>query len=366
MTSNTIGSIFPETTYGSLTQLVANTDTAYDLVTKLSDQASSGLISSSYAGLGEEAATSLSLRPELSELSTWQTNIDSATSTMDVQQTALSQISSIASSFYTQVNSLNSLDADEIPTIAADAQSALRQVANLLDTQDGGVYVFAGQDSGNAPVPDADNILNSGFYTQIATAVSGLAANGAAATTASTLSIAESNAAGTSPFSAALSQPSAALADYRQTVQVGEGTTVAVSIVASANASVTSTGTSTTGSYMRDIMRALATIGSLSGSQVTDSTDFNALVSDTASSLQDALTALNQDAGVLGDQQTQLSTTQTTLADVSTSLQSQVSDAEDVDMAQVSTELSNAQTRLQASYDLLSDMKGLSLAAYLT
>jgi flagellar hook-associated protein 3 FlgL len=365
MTNNTIGSTFSETTYGSLTQLVANTDSAYDLVTKLSEQASSGLISTSYAGLGAGAATSLSLRPELNNLSTWQNNIDSATSTMDVEQTALSQISSIASSFYTQVSSLNSLSADEISTVAADAQSALQQVAELLDTQDGGVYVFAGQDSGNAPVPDPDNILNSGFYTQIATAVSGLATNGAAATTASTLSTASSNATGTSPFSAALSQPADELTDYRKTVQVGEDSTVAISIVASSNAYVTSTGTSTTGSYMRDIMRALATIGSLSSSQVSDS-GFNDLVDDTATSLKNALTALNQDAGVLGDQQTQLSTTQTTLAYVSTSLQSQVSSAEDVDMVQVSTELTNAQTKLQASYDLISDMKGLSLAAYLT
>jgi flagellar hook-associated protein 3 FlgL len=116
-------------------QLVANTDSAYDLVTKLSEQASSGLISTSYAGLGAGAATSLSLRPELNNLSTWQNNIDSATSTMDVEQTALSQISSIASSFYTQVSSLNSLSADEISTVAADAQSALQQVAELLDTR---------------------------------------------------------------------------------------------------------------------------------------------------------------------------------------------------------------------------------------
>jgi flagellar hook-associated protein 3 FlgL len=365
MTSNTIGSTFSAASYGSLTQLVANTDNAYDLVTKLTDQSSSGLISTSYAGLGAGAGVSLSLRPELNNLSTWQNNIDSATGTMDVEQTALGQISSIATSFYTQVESLNSISADEIPTVAADAQNALTLVANLLDSTDGGVYVFAGQDSSNAPVPDPDDILNSGFYTQIAAAVSGLAANGAAATTASTLSIAASNAAGTSPFSAALSQPASLLADYQQTVQVGESSTVAISIVASANAYVTSTGASTTGSYMRDIMRALATIGSLSSSQVSGN-GWEDLVGDTATSLQDALTALNQDAGVLGDQQTRLSTTQTNLADISTSLQSQVSDAEDVDMAQVATELSNAQTKLQASYDLISGTKGLSLAAYLT
>jgi flagellar hook-associated protein 3 FlgL len=365
MSSNTIGSSFYATDYGSMTQLVANTDSAYSLVTKLTDQASGGLISTSYAGLGAGAGTSLSLRPELNKLSAWQSNIDSATGTIGVEQTALSQISSIASDFYTKVESLNGISADEMPTVAADAQQALQQVANLLDTQDGGVYVFAGQDSSNAPVPDPDNILTTGFYTQISTTISDLASNGAAATTANTLAIASSNDSGTSPFSAALSQPADELSDYQQTVQVGENSTVAISILASTNSYVASTGTSTTGSYMRDIMRALATIGSLSSSQVSDS-GFDDLVDDTATSLQNAVTALNQDAGVLGDQEAQLSTTQTTLADVSTSMQSQVSNAEEVDVAQVSIQLSDAQTQLQASYELVSAMKGLSLAAYLT
>ena len=67
------------------------------------------------------------------------------------------------------------------------------QVAELLDTQDGNTYVFAGQDTTNPPVPDPDSILSSGFYTQIAAQVDALGTQGAAATIANTLSIAGSD-----------------------------------------------------------------------------------------------------------------------------------------------------------------------------
>ncbi len=56
------------------------------------------------------------------------------------------------------------------------------------------------------PVPDPDNILSTGFFSQISSAVAGLTTNGAAATIASTLATASSNAAGISPFSGYMSQ----------------------------------------------------------------------------------------------------------------------------------------------------------------
>jgi len=198
--------------------------------------------------------------------------------------------------------------------------------------------------------------------TQIAAAVGGLAGSGAAATASATLAVASSNAAGTSPFSAYLSQPATALA--RPTVEIGTGQREPIGLLASANADVTSTGTSTTGSYMRDLMRALATIGSLSSLQV-GAAGFGALVQDTQASLGNAITAMNTDAGVLGDRQTALTQTQTTLAGVTTALQGQLSNAQDVDTAKTLTALSQTQTQLQASYQLIAQMKGLTLVAYI-
>jgi flagellar hook-associated protein 3 FlgL len=351
--------------YGLLGQLIANSTTVRERLNTLTLQSSSGLISSSYAGLGSGAAISLRLQPVIAQQTAWSQNIAAAASQMDVAQTSLTQISSIASSFYAQINNLNGLNSSNIDSIAASARSALQQMAGLLDTQDGDVYVFAGQDSQNPPVPSPDTILQSGFVTQITAAVGNLASNGAAATIADTLSIASSNAAGTSPFSAALSQTAPNLQSFRPSVQVGEGQSVPIGIVASANADIPSTGGSTTGSYMRDIMRGLATLGALSSSQ-SQSGDLNTLVSDVQTSLGDAITALNSDAGVMGNRQAQLTTTQTNLADVSTALQGQISNVQDVDMAATLSKLSQVQTQLQASYQMIANIQGLSLTKYIT
>jgi flagellar hook-associated protein 3 FlgL len=331
----------------------------------LTQQAGDGYVADTYAGLGDGAATTaLSLTPQINSLKAFQNNIAAADTSLGVTQTALSQISAIASNFRSQLANLGGIGSTEIDSVASDAQTALQQVANLLDTTDGSGYVFAGQDIENPPVPNADGILSSGFYTQIQAAVAGLAANGGDATTASVLAIASSNATGTSPFSAALSQPAAALANFVPLVANGPGQVTAIGIVASANANVVSLGTETTGSYMRDILASIATIASMSSSQA-DTPGFTTVVTNLSTTLTGAITALNQDAGVLGDRQAALQTQATGLSDVQTALQTQVSNVQDVDMAQTLSQLTQVQTRLQASYQLISGLQSLSLAKYL-
>jgi flagellar hook-associated protein 3 FlgL len=351
------------TGYGLLGRLIANSASQRQQLDTLTAQAASGKIADTYAGLGSGAAVSLNLRPAIANIGVWQGNIDAATGRLGTTQTAMTQIQSIVADFRAQLNNLNGLSsATDVDTIAAKARSALAQVGNLLDTQDGGVYVFAGQDTANPPIPSPDTITSSGFYTQIATAVSGLAASGAAATAAATLAIGTSNAAGTSPFSAYLSQPAANLS--APIVQVGMTDTRAAGLFASANTGVTSTGGSTTGSYMRDTLRALATIGALSGSQA-GTAGFMDLVRDTQTSLVGAGEAMAGDAGVMGDVQASLTSHGSHLTDMITALTAQAGTAEDVDMAATLSNLTQAQTRLQASYQLIAAANGLSLAKFL-
>jgi flagellin-like hook-associated protein FlgL len=361
----------------TLTRLIQDSQTIHNRLDKLTNQASTGLIADNYAGLGSGASVSLDLHPQITNLQTWQNNVDAATGRMSVAQSTLTQIQSIASNFYAQLNNVQSVDTSEVDTIAASARDALKQVAGLLDTQDGGVYVFAGQDTGNPPVPNPDNILTSGFYTQINAAVSafnGVAPNDAAGVANATYAIAQSNAAGTSPFSSWLSQPSVVLQANPPVVQVGQNQTEPVGIPASANGLIPdlpTTGSTipggppaSTGSYMRDVLRALATIGSLSSAQANDP-GFGDLVQDTRISLSGAAAAMAQDAGVLGNVQSSLTATQSRLADTQTALTGQVSSAEDVDMAATASQLSLVQTQMQASYQLIATLSGLSLAKFL-
>ena len=348
--------------YGILPTLIANSTSVHQQLDTLTEQASTGLVSQTYAGLGGEASVSLNLNPQLTALQTYQNDIGQATGSMAVTQTAMTQIQQIASTFAADIPNLNGLDPSEVDSVAAQANAALQEVAGLLDTQDGSSYVFGGQDSANPPVPSPDDILSSGFYTQINAAVSAPSTNGATATAASTLSIASSNATGTSPFSAYMSQPASAIS--APVVQTGEGGTVQTGLLASANSIAVSSGTSTTGSYMRDLMRALATLGSMSSSQVND-TGFAALVQDTGTSLNGVVSAMATDVGVLGNTQSNLTATQTQLSDTATALTGQLSSVQNVNMAQTISSLTSMQTQLQASYRLISGETSLSLVNFL-
>jgi flagellar hook-associated protein 3 FlgL len=343
-------------TMGLLIGDAVTTKSQLDLLTK---QAASGYVADTYGGLSRtQATTALSLGPVLAKNQAQQDAIAAVQGPMSVAQTALSGISSIASSFYAQIANLNGLNVGNVDTIAANARDALQQVAGLLDTQDNGQYVFAGIDSATPPIANPDQIGTSAFATAIATAVGSLATNGASATIASTLATAGSS--GTSPFSRSITDGTAT----PPIVSIGNGQTVAVGVLAGSNGAVASTGTSTTGSYTRDILRALATLGSLSSSQVNDP-GFQTLTSDTYASLGGAVTALNQDAGVLGDRQTALTQTQTTLTHISTALQNQLAGADQVDMAATLSRLTQTQTRLQSSYQLIASLQSLSLTKFL-
>src|SRR6185437_16275848 len=166
--------------YGLLGRVLADSASVRNRLDTLTRQASSGLIADTYSGLGAGASVSLSIDPQVTALKTGQANIDAATGRMQVTQMALTQIQSIAASFQAQLMNLNGLNPTNVDSVAASARAALTQVAALLNTKDGDVYVFAGEDTTNPPVPNPDAITTSGFFTQIQSAVSQLSASGAA------------------------------------------------------------------------------------------------------------------------------------------------------------------------------------------
>ena len=321
----------------------------------LTAQVASGHVADSYGGLGAAAQTALNLQPQITRLRTLQANIDAATGRLDITQTAMTQLAGIASKFYAQTSTLDGLSASNVDSVSAAARDALREVAGLLDTKDGTAYVFGGTDSATAPVPNPDAILSSGFNTQVGAAVVGLSANGAAATAAATLAIASSDTAGTTPFAG---PPGVA-----PTVETGDGLHTQTGLLANKNTLATSFGASTTGSYARDLLRSLATLGSLTRAQVNDP-GFAGLVADTRTSLSGVVDAAGAEAGALGNQQARLATVRTQLGDTATALKTQISGVQDVDLAKTLSDLSVAQTQLQASYQLIAGMKSLSLTNY--
>lgn len=349
--------------YGLLGQLIADNQTIQNRLNTLSEQASSGYIANDFGGLGSGAAIALALTSETSQNTAIINSLNAASTTLNVTQTVLKQISSIASNFSSQILSASTVNAN-LTVLATSAAAALQQLAGLLNTQNGTNYVFAGTDSSNPPVPNAQNIASSGFATQIAAAVAGLGTNGAAATMASIQAIASSNAAGTSPFSTSLSQGTALL----QTVPTGSGESMAIGVLANVNASQPSSAPYSSGSYMRDLMASLATIAAFAQPSVqaqANTPAFQSLLSSVQTLLNGAISGLATDEGVLGVEQNRISSVQSLLSDTNTALQTQISNVEDVNMAATLSNLSATQTQLEASYKLIASTATLSLANYL-
>jgi flagellar hook-associated protein 3 FlgL len=345
---------------GMLAVMLANVANTQHNISQLTAEASSGYISADYAGLGAAAAPALDLTSQLALNKTLQTNADSASAIQQVTQTALGQIQTLVSSIASQLLSPSTSTAAGLSTVAGTAQSTLNQIAGLLDTKSGDVYVFAGQDSSNPPVPNPGNMTGSGFYAAITTALGNLGTANASTVQSQILAIA--SAGGTSPFSATLESSSAPA-----TVDLGDGQRVQVGMLANQNTNAMSagTGTTSTGSYMRDILMGLATLSGLNGADPAQ-TNVQSMLSNVQTVLSNAGNALNVDIGGLGARQNTITSAQTELSNLSTAVTTQLGNLQDADAASVATQLAQAQAQLQSSFSVISQMQSLTLSKYLT
>ncbi|HYZ33406.1 MAG TPA: hypothetical protein VE684_14140, partial [Crenalkalicoccus sp.] len=305
----------------------------------LTRQVSTGRVADAPGDLGAALSRSLDLSADIARRDTYGTAIGTALNHAGVAQTALQRLGDIARAFGdgTAIR-LDPNDPDSIPLAASAARQALVEVGQLLNTSADGVYLFGGSDSANRPVPDPDNLPAAGFATQIASAVATLGGGNAAAVTAATMAAAQSDAAGVTPFSGFLSDPTQGLTEPRQAVPAADGVTVPVGLFANRNAAAVSAG-ETTGSWARDLMRGLATIASLTPAQAASPADFRAVVDVIRNGLQSAAAGIADEAGALGQTEARLTALQDQHDSVTTTLTAQLSDIRDVDMAQAITQL---------------------------
>ncbi len=352
--------------FGSMGVLIADSQQVNQKMNTLAQQAGSGLVVNTYGGMGASAQTALTLLPQIAQSTTFQNNISVASSQLNVTQTVMSQLQSIATNVYQQVISLPTEGPSTADTVAASAQQALVQVANLLDTQNGGDYIFSGTDSANPPVtvptpPDTIVTTPGGFYAQINAAISGADLSsdaGATAALATAMGVATSDAPGTTPFSATIGTPT--MIETAPGVQTQAGLLANQNTLTPANSS-----TSSTGSYIRDLMLSLAAVGSMSSAQATQP-GFGTLASGVQSTMEDAISGMNTEVSALGSIQDQLTGEQNMLSDTSTALTQQVSSVDDVDMAATLSNIQLTQTQLESSYKLIASMQSMSLVNYIT
>jgi len=335
-----------------------------DRITVLGEQVSTGRKGKTYAAVGVDAPKAMDLRAEIGRRETYQTTINQTLSKIRVSQDVLDRIGTIAQKFTANTaRLLGAARPEEIQIQAAQAEAAMVEVANLLNEQLNGEYLFGGSDSRNPPIPTPQTIATSGMGAAIKTQVGALNGSNVTAVLADTKSLAQSNAVGTTPFSVFLSTGPGAT-EARTNILGNDNDRVAYGIHANRNAAIVSTG-ETTGSWARDLLRGLASIAGLTPDKAQLGNDYTTFVTTVRKGLESAVDALALERGSLGLTETRLQGMASFHESVSTSLTLQLSNLEEVDMAKTITSFQTTQSQLEASYRALAISQQLSLTRFL-
>ncbi len=352
-----IGAVSGMVRNGLLAELVNDSTATQTQLDKLTQQSASGLVAETYGGLGNAASVSIDLRPQMTQVQAWQQSISVANGNLDTTQNVLGQLESIATNFSSQTLSVSMQSASGAASVAVEAKSALQQVVSLLNTQTNGQYAFAGTDSANPPI-GSTLVAWSTSAAAAGGVVGGLNSTNATATVASLVAqVSTWNLASPGSPAAVGPLPTAVQA------QTGEGQSVPMAFVAGQNQFAPSAAGGT-GSYVRDLVAGLAGLAALGTPSASPAAleSYGVAISQL---LQGAGTAITTEEAGFGQVQSQLTTQSTSLSDTLTGLTTQVSGAENVDLAATATALSQVQTQLQASFQLIAGLKQLSLTSYL-
>jgi flagellin-like hook-associated protein FlgL len=366
--------------YGTIGRLLAGALTTRDRMDGLVRQASTGLRAESFSGLAPQARMSIDLRVEVARRDTYARAIETAEARITVTQSTLGRIGELTSDMAKRALSLITLGDTAVDVVAQEARGALQEIASLLNVRAGDAYVFGGSDSANPPVPNASAIVQTGFFTQIQAATQLLGVpwdhdanpltpdvpRSAAQVMADTLAIAASDVPGTTPFSGFLSTvtPGGGLGEPRTSLLAEDGTRIVYGLRANQNGVAQSAADPpTTGSFMRDLMRGLAMLGSLTEAQAAEP-EFVELMQRIAGSLQSAGRTLEDERAAMGVAEQRLARTKQAHADLQVVLKTQISKVEDVDIAEVTARLQLLQVQLEMSYRLIGGLRDMNLARY--
>lgn len=136
-----------------------------DMRGKLDDlqtQLSTGMKSQDYAGLGIDRGLTVGLQSQLSAMSSYDDTITNVGLRINLAQTALGQVSSIAQTVAGSMSSTmdTTFDASGHTMGQSAASSQLDEMLGLLNTQAGNRYLFSGRATGQPATDTTDHILN--------------------------------------------------------------------------------------------------------------------------------------------------------------------------------------------------------------
>jgi flagellin-like hook-associated protein FlgL len=324
----------------------------------LTRQVSTGEVGQTHGALGFEAQRAIDLRGDIARREAYLGATDTALGRMGSAQSVLGRLETLAQQTAAEAARARTLGAAAVEQLALSARIALEEAATLLNARHAGEYLFAGSNLALAPVPGAEGIATGPMAAGIAAAVATIDPDPAnlGPLLATTAAVATNPA--STPFNAWLE--GAGLTDPRRAVVVADGERVAWGVLANQDQSGESAG-----AWGREMLRGLATLAALTPASAAQGAGYDALLREVGGGLRAAGDGIAAERSALGVREQRVMAVRERHADLLVALRTQLGQVEEVDVAEVTARLRQAELRLSASYETTGMISRLSLAALL-
>ncbi|HVI49886.1 MAG TPA: flagellin [Candidatus Sulfotelmatobacter sp.] len=290
-------------------------------------QEATGLVSTDYGNLGgQKSYELLNMEKELNQAQSWSSQATTVGDRTQAMYSAVGSMNSVLTKLQTSLSS--SLSSTDNSNLTTTVQGYLDSLVSAMNTQEGGRYLFSGSDTSTAPVDmssyDSTSVDASSYDS-----------------TAQDFSYYKGDNANLS-------------------VQVDSSTTITYGVRAGVTSGTTPTTTDSANTFELAIRACECALKAASTSPVSTTLlqsayDLSSSALTKMSNLQESISAVSN----------QLSTATSTQTNYVTLLQSSISNIKDVDTATVTTQISQYQTQLQASYYAVSTIQKVNLTSYL-
>jgi flagellar hook-associated protein 3 FlgL len=295
-------------------------------------------------GFGLSAQTILQLHADRDQIQTYSDNIDAAVSNMKTMSDDMSKVSDALSKMVSLLQNQPRDAQFDSALINSQAQQTLDFLADVMNQNLTGRYLFAGTDSQNAPIADIPT-LTANFAAEMTNWMSG------ATTTNQIIS-------NTDAFSGTALGLSASVSSAQPlTVRIDSAVEISYGAIADR-------------SGIQDALRALGFMANLRApnpaSDVPTNGEFSTVIDHILDVARNAKTAMEATQGAMTGNLTLAQNIQATHKQDLNILSEQVEKMENADITQIITQLQALQTQLTASYEATRLASQLSLANFIT
>jgi flagellar hook-associated protein 3 FlgL len=312
------------------------------------------------ASMGAGAAVLYQLQSQSDWQSALQSSVTTASQNLTTAQTALTSVATGVQTVLNAAQSIAAGDTSGYAPVGSQASSTLNQILGLLNTDSLGSGVFSGDSGKTQPMLPATatggiNAIAQGMMSQA------VAAKGGPLSASDIDSLIDGTNGLASVFNDTNSNPAQRYAgalysgstDGKPTTVV-IGTHQTVSYDASANQPA-----------FRDLVQGLSMLSLIGSSSNLDSSGQAELLSRGTAMLAKAQTEVTDLQGNLGAVQSTLTQATTAQQNAASAIQTQILNDTQANTYQLSTQISQLQTQLQATYSLTSQISQLSLVKYM-